>query len=617
MNPTEQKIKQAFESATPEVLDRVLTQCGQKKISALPKKKTPNFRPVLNMAASVAIIVLLFGVGMLAALLFSPDTNTPPDDLYLAQPGLNDVPVDTDSTDSSDDIGTLPPGVDIISEEQAKKVAETVFEQMLFQRIHYSTQVTYRWEATPYYRVSITGDKIRYLCDVSHDGVITYFEVWSQNVDFTLPDGCITRQNAINAIQPTCDCQHGVTFDDIGLIYSPESVYWQMHSSHENHDIIYLVDAYTGKIINTIWQSEYPFTAEDAQNMAVAEFFSNHSGDDGFTASTLTCDQDDGTYYYLVSVRRDHEFFTCHISMEGFLKYSHYWQTGQMESPFAYVTEQQAIDAALQASGYAPMGDFSDIVTGLETNPEGWQWRIQFLCVDRGGECIVDAYTGKVLSFQWKNGGKNYIGPVEARMIALRSVGMENQIGSVKAIVKLYEDPTPFYLVSFTWDGTEYLIQVDALMGAVTDTKTVEPAISAVEAERIALEDAGLWEEYKDRPEDVHSKYFAYQPEPFYYVCFQVDIGEYGCTYGYLIHAQTGELMLVYYQEPGKAEYLLSLETAIMKCEELAGVTATEIRYAKVVRDSESPYYHITMIADELILEFEVDILSHQINQLS
>ncbi len=493
MNKTEQKIKQAFESATPEVLDRVLSQCPETKSKVTPMKKKANFRPLLNFAATVAIIVTLFGVGMLAAILVSPEAGpsyTDPNLNHFAQPGENTDPDEVVPTD------TAP----------------------------YNTE--------PFY---------------------TEPQNTSSTEDYPVP---------------------------------PEVL----------------------------------ITAEEATDIAKEKFL-EIAGDNGeaYEVSILTDENEDGTAYYIVTITRGTDYFVSKIDSVKGPAYSSHWNTDKMESPLDYVSAEDAINAAIKAADCDPNA-VTNVVAALENGVFSQEWVVHFCCKGEKAICHVDGYTGEVLRIQWKEGdiiSKGYIGQGEARMVALRSAGVESQFGTVRATVKLYEDTNPFYIVNFVWNNQEYSIRVDAVTGAIWETLINQAAISAAEAEEIALTAAGLWEQYKDRPEDVHSKYFAYAPDPFYYVCFQVDVGDYGCTYAYLVHAGTGEIMFFHHQEPGKPEYLLSLEYAIQRCEELLGGTATEIQYAKIVLDAHSPYYHITMVVNELTYDFEFDLLTHKINQLN
>ncbi len=68
MKRTENKIRKAFENATPNVLNTVLSECCEEKGTVIPmtEKKKNRFK-LKEFAATAAAVVLLFGVGYFAA----------------------------------------------------------------------------------------------------------------------------------------------------------------------------------------------------------------------------------------------------------------------------------------------------------------------------------------------------------------------------------------------------------------------------------------------------------------------------------------------------------------------------------------------------------------------
>ena len=95
MNKTERKLRHAFESATPNVLNSVLHNCNAEKQPVVQNKEKKPIR-WKELAATAAALVLLFGVGYIGATVlgsgFTMSPSVKPTDAVCTEP--HDPPVD-------------------------------------------------------------------------------------------------------------------------------------------------------------------------------------------------------------------------------------------------------------------------------------------------------------------------------------------------------------------------------------------------------------------------------------------------------------------------------------------------------------------------------------------
>lgn len=115
---TPKKIREAFENATPDVLDAVLSNCRLEKGTGIPGKDKKKGRRLLEFAATAAAVLLLFGVGAgIAGLIGSGLTFSP---AGQGNRDIDDVPqfisTNPNETEPQNTVGP-------ITSEEAKRIA--------------------------------------------------------------------------------------------------------------------------------------------------------------------------------------------------------------------------------------------------------------------------------------------------------------------------------------------------------------------------------------------------------------------------------------------------------------------------------------------------------------
>lgn len=115
---TPKKIREAFENATPDVLDSVLSDCRLEKGTGIPGKDKKKGRRLLEFAATAAAVVLLFGMGAgIAGLIGSGLTFSP---AGQGNQDIDDVPqfisTNPNETEPQNTVGP-------ITSEEAKRIA--------------------------------------------------------------------------------------------------------------------------------------------------------------------------------------------------------------------------------------------------------------------------------------------------------------------------------------------------------------------------------------------------------------------------------------------------------------------------------------------------------------
>ncbi len=241
MNDMDKKIRQAFENATPDVLDTVLSRCESQKGAVKPMKTTKKKSKILTIAAAAAIVVLLFGIGIVGARLLAPPTEPGP-----ADTGVMYTPTDT----TGDTTPTIPVQPAIFNEDTAKAYALTYAKEEFPLDEHASMRITDVYmDSTGYYEVLVESQNYMGFYRIENDGkthglkLVTKYDAGTGMV-------MIDSEEAIRiALAYAKFSRDQVT--DLEAELMDNKLYWEVEFDCQKQEYLFIIDAYTGEVMYT------------------------------------------------------------------------------------------------------------------------------------------------------------------------------------------------------------------------------------------------------------------------------------------------------------------------------------------------------------------------------
>ncbi len=248
MKRTEKKIRKAFENATPNVLNTVLSQGCEEKGTVIPmtEKKKKNFK-FKEFAATAAAVVLLFGVGYFAAGMIGTQGQ-------FSQGPSSGGQIDA-TTDSI---------AEFIGQTEAEQIAlKDIFGDAL-KELNYSpiiSSVLVETQDVPYYDVFINFSNLTYNYRIdAYKGNITQTNTrfdknekvisWKDARNNALKHTNLVELQYVTELEIEVDSRYGTVVYDISF-----------EGSNYAYEYDYTIDAYEGNVLNYKVESikgEYP-----------------------------------------------------------------------------------------------------------------------------------------------------------------------------------------------------------------------------------------------------------------------------------------------------------------------------------------------------------------------
>lgn len=473
MNRMDQKIRKAFENATPNVLGSVLSDCQPRKGDATKMKNKTNRKPWIGIASTAAALVLLVGVCAAAAgiigsgfTLGAGGATGQTDYTWITQaeaeevacsvalslhPEINNVAVSSTATTEMVD-GTLVYSVDA-------RYAGFVHEF----KIDGATGAVLDFRAAPIPKQE--GDSVVYdkdACKIAENYVIEHYlqSQWDPG----------NRE-----MSTTISYQHGSN----GLEY--------LITVH-CYDYLYTVrvDAYTGEILSVKKeQTEIPDSTEGpgietsdmigsgkALNAALAHA---RLTEDQLTGVTVTLWEDKGISFYNISFTAgtDHYHYKIDAYTEAVLAFEKEPEGVVDPDPPVIgqimIEREKAVDIALADAGYA-QEQTSDLQCALLEEGGQFHYCVKFSASLYWYQYELEPYTGEILSRNREKFMEDKIEPPDGKiseslalMFALEHAGLkEEQITDYSCQFDTETGGRYHYDIQFTAGGYRYEYEVHA-----------------------------------------------------------------------------------------------------------------------------------------------------------
>lgn len=466
MGKISRKIRKAFENATPDVLNSVLSNCNFEEKPESKKK----FR-VKQFLATAAAVALLFGVGYAAA----------------------DIVGNLNFTSTSQNAN-----LSFISSEKAKEIAAS---DMLYIEMRDIIEIT---------NASITmvgqNEVPCYHVDLSFDGA-TYTYVIDAATGQIKNLWVLSDRSAVRGEQISWRSARDAALDHAGvelehltsflIEYKEDSRLYELKFRDQIHAYSYKIDGYSGKVLELERKNDDdcdPVPSMYTSRHESIKFVlgcANVSYDDvSFLESSSDYDSDPKTRTVNFTANDIDYNYTLRMTSLSII-------SSRVESPpTQIIPATDAIGAALKANGisYSTVSDLSCSLTHiyLQTSSEGLPiWLVSFTSIKDKFDVSVDVVTGNVLNtFKQSNiipdYGNDVAVPYLCTNAALDAAGIKKE--NVQSLSTYYEEDSGQYRVTFlTYDHSfTYLVDaVTKLAQAVTP-----PALITIPDKQIGTEAA-------------------------------------------------------------------------------------------------------------------------------
>lgn len=473
MNRMDQKIRKAFEKATPNVLGSVLSDCQEQKGDGIQTMDTGKRKRLISIVSTAAALVLLVGVGAAAAdiigsgfTLSTGGATGQTDCTWITQaeaeevvrrealflhPEINNTAVACTTTTEMVD-GTLVYSVDA-------RYAGFVHEF----KIDGATGAVLDFRAAPIPKQE--GDSVVYdkeACKIAENYVIEHYlqSQWD-------PDN--------GEMSTTVSYQYGSNGPEYLII---------VHC----YDYLYTVrvDAYTGEILSVKKeQTEIPDSTEgpgveDPEMIGYDEALTvalNHAGctADQLTGVEVVLWEKQSVSYYAINFTAQNEHFEYEIDAYSGEILAYTRESEGVEDPDPPVIGQimiereKAIDIALTDAGYT-REQVSDLEIALMEGDGQYYYWVKFKASLYWYQYAIDPYTGEILPYY---SGKIIVDEIElpdgkisesmALMFALEHAGLkEEQITDYSCQFDTETGGRYHYDIQFTAGGYRYEYEVHA-----------------------------------------------------------------------------------------------------------------------------------------------------------
>ncbi len=639
MRKMEKKIKQAFESATPDVLDRVLSRCPAPKESAVPAK--PKKRKALtrigNIAASIGIVVLLFGVGVLIA-----DILLPEKDYQLAYPPLSS------NHDNQEPVpGTLPPdtGVSYPPDATSPNGVHYYTAFMFTDRELHDLSMRIIFNAYPQFSfLSISPDYSYSESDGIRSILVSYGETQffleldvmtgrlqsfgtSFDTDAVFPEelDLIPKQkiwSIVNNLAVKGDPD--ISLDTISDLQITLELSADSNTPHK-FEVSFIwsgfqyqatVDAITGEILNANFGFEVPpslniITEEEVIAKSLSVTNASMSKVEDLEVNYIN---DSENPHYHVRYAYSGKIYQFEIDTAGMIlgfyqppNHPIYPNTGRM------YTSDEAIAAACDSAAIQDAEKLNITCSLLE---DCWShcYEVKFVHNNALYRYVIDAYTLRI----YIGGLYDPILPeISARQIVLE-IFKTPDIQQYNIQSHLVWDTRLKWVVDIVDSTGSSRYTLDAYNGTILEVSALSSAEEVIDREKalhIAFEEAGELEGYLNGEYQVYCKLYQYEPLPLYEISFDVMHNDIGYCYSYIVDAGSGEIMLAYHGDRDNYNRPMYLKDALDLCMERVTGKNLQISYAKLNLDS-APYYYISITSDTVKYAFQVDVYTYEVTQI-
>ena len=628
MNRTERKIKKAFENATPNVLGPVLSQCQQQKGAVSPmKKKSRPLTKFVNIAASLGIVALLFGIGSVAGMLLFPDNPFTPGD-SLVEPenpdvleGSIDVPTGTTDFEGFNTLPpeTLPEEYRIVfhySYDEAKYIAHHALIETFpwLQDIsHCVISGEYAEGGTPVYifNVDIGGHEFRISVDEATGNIADSQRLLDgQWVDCAVRFDFITKEDAFNIARGNFSREFDFSDQAIaaGLL---QDVTITLDTGVYNIQILYYgivltmdLDAITGEIlsVNLPMEKDDTISKEAAIKVAMTDagLYEDYMNGE-YQVHCKLFDYDPLPLYYVCFnvMKEDIGYVWAYVidGIGGEIMASS--RDGQYPGDYL-ISPGTALDRLLDRM---QVGFYK--VTYLKLNTDAKPYYYISLQVDGAiYEVEIDAYTGEIRNII--SGGE--IDPpmtIDQEQVIKDALGYtecpDDRIENLTAVLEEYDDGA-VWVVRYECPNCVHQFRIHAETGICHSMSSAYklPGICGIEkAEEIALKDAGV--SIKSSRFCISTNLRGLEDEPYYVVYFVLRGTEYRRT----IDARTGEVLSR--DEPvytyGISEFeatIIALHTTGFTADEVDNLACTQKRFGE---NNEALSYVVSFSRDGYLYE--------------